>query len=185
MVDIPTTEPAEIIAGDTLKWKREDLSADYPASSWTLTYELRGPQQITITATADGDDFSVSVGTSTTAGWTAGDYWWAAYVSDGTDRYRVDGGTLTIKPDLATTGAVYDGRSHAKKVLDAIEAVIEGRASKDQMSYTIAGRSLARTPIADLLRLRDSYKAEYKAEQKAEKIDRGVKTGDKILTRFV
>jgi len=39
-------------------------------------------------------------------------------------------------------------------VLDAIEALIEGAATTDQQSMTIAGRSLARRTFAELMELR-------------------------------
>ena len=38
--------------------------------------------------------------------------------------------------------------------------MIEGRASKDQQSYTINGRTLVRTSIAELLQLRKTYQDE-------------------------
>ena len=181
-VTIPTTEPTEIRAGDSVKWTRS--LSDYPASTWTLSYALRGPGEIDITASADGDDHSVSELPATTAGWTEGIYNWVAKVTDGTDTYTIDEGTVEILEDLAAVTGAYDGRSHAKKVLDAIEAVIEGRASQDQMSYTIAGRSLARTPIPDLLKLRDRYRAEYAQEGRAEKAANSKGHAGRILARF-
>ncbi len=38
-ITIPETEPLEFYAGETVKWKRTDLS-DYPAPTWTLNYFL-------------------------------------------------------------------------------------------------------------------------------------------------
>ncbi len=55
--------------------------------------------------------------------------------------------------------------THARRMLNAIEAALEGRASKDTESYTIEGRSLSRTPIPDLLRLRAIYRREVAAEE--------------------
>ena len=37
-----------------------------------------------------------------------------------------------------------DVRTHAEKVFEALEALIEGRPTKDVTSYSIAGRSLTR-----------------------------------------
>jgi hypothetical protein len=70
---------------------------------------------------------------------------------------------------------------HVEKVLDAIEAVIENRASQDQMSYSIKGTTLSRTPIADLLLLRREYKEEYKMELLKKDTDEG--KGFKMLVR--
>ena len=137
MADTPTIEPAEIVAGDTLSWRREDLTADYPACSWTLTYVLAGPQKHTISASADPDfpeAFLVSVPAADTANYQAGNYWWAAYVSKDAERYQIATGQITVKENLSAASAGYDGRSHARKVLDALEAVLEGKATRDTLS---------------------------------------------------
>ena len=39
-ITIPETEPLEFYAGETVKFKRTDLS-DYPAPTWTLYYVLQ------------------------------------------------------------------------------------------------------------------------------------------------
>ncbi len=187
MAEIPNTEPTEIIAGDTTKWKRIDLS-DYPASTWTLKYVFRGPSVQNITAIADGNNFSVTISAAISANWVAGDYVWEAYVTKGAgenlERYRIDSGYLKVKPNLEGVAGIYDGRTYVKKVLDAIEATIEGTATKEQASITVAGRTLTRRTIEELLALRDKFRVEYVAEQKAEKIKNGLATGGKILTRF-
>ena len=37
----PETEPATIIAGDRIAWKRTDLGGDYPPASYALSYKAR------------------------------------------------------------------------------------------------------------------------------------------------
>jgi len=170
----PETEPTQIIAGDRAAWKRTDLGTDYAPASYSLKYSARledsGSTEIEITASESGSDYIIEVSQSTTAAYTAGVYHWQAYITRTSDseRVTVDSGTWEIKVnrDAATT----DPRNHVKKVLDAIESVIEGRASKDQESYSIQGRALSRTPIADLITLRDKYRAEWVREQRAERI---------------
>lgn len=184
MSEIATTEPESKIAGDTWKWNRADLVSDYPASTWTLTYYFTNTSaNFAIVATASGESFAISVAAATTAAYTAGVYHWQAFVDDGTDRYFVDSGTMEVLPDLAEAGSV-DRRTHAEKTLDAIEAVIEARATKDQSSYTIEGRTLERTPIADLIKLRDRYRAEVIRQKRIERINRGQDPGGRSKVRF-
>ena len=183
MVEIPTLEPNELVAGDTLRFTRS--LADYPAGQgWSLDYNLRGPAVINWTSAADGDSHKIEVTAATTAAYTAGLYEIAGFAKKGTERFRIYHGTLEIRPNLAAVAGTYEARSHAQRVLDAIEAVIEKRASKDQESYAIAGRQLSRTPLADLLVLRDRYRGEVAREEKAERIRQGLGTGGRILTRF-
>jgi len=184
MPDIPEFEPASFEAGTTVQWTK-DLSADYPADAgWALEYTfIHSSSKFTVNATASGKEFAVTIAAATTAAYTVGIYSWIARVSKAGEVFTVDSGHCEVLKNIAAA-TTYDHRTHVKKVLDAIEAVIENRASKDQMSYQISGRTLERTPIADLLVLRDRYKADYLRELKAEKIANGFRPGGKILTRF-
>tara|TARA_R110002012_G_scaffold98074_1_gene235269 strand:+ start:3997 stop:4581 length:585 start_codon:yes stop_codon:yes gene_type:complete len=173
-LNYPEIEPAEIIAGDRASWKRTDLGTDYPPASYSFKYAARlensGATEIEITASESGDEYIVEVGQAVTANYKAGTYHWQAYITRTSDseRITVDSGTWQILANRDATNS--DPRNHVKKVLDAIESVIEGRASKDQENYSIQGRSLSRTPIADLIMLRSKYRAELVQEQRAERI---------------
>lgn len=182
-------EPTEVRAGDTVKWTRDDLTATYPASGgWSLDYYLRNATaSIDIGTSANAEDpdaFDVDETAATTAGWAAGEYRWIARVSKGAEVYTVETGTLLVKANLAAAGGV-DDREHAEKVLTAIEAVIEGRASKDQASYTIGNRSLSRTSLPDLLALRDKYRKEVARLRAEERLAQGLNSGRTVHTRFV
>jgi len=169
-------EPATVIAGDRIAWKRSDLDVDYPVASYSLTYSARlegsGTTEIALTATESGTDYIVEVPAATSAAWTVGRYHWQAYIirTSDSERVTVDSGVWEVRAnrDAATT----DPRTHARITLEAIEAVIEGRATKDQLSYSIAGRSLSLTPVADLLLLRSTYQAEVKQQEQLEQYNR-------------
>lgn len=181
--ETPTTEPAELRAGLTWEWDRNDL-ADYPATTWTLKYwfkRMGGTDKFTITATANGSAFSVSLSAATNAAYVADTYTWVAIVTAGSEAFEVDRGTVKLLPRYDQDTAL-DDRTHAKKVLEAIEAVLESRASKDQEEYAIGNRSLKRTPLKDLLALRDKYRAEVFAEQLAENARNGMQGGKLTVT---
>lgn len=174
-----------LIVGDTLDFLT--TVEDYPpADGWTLKYRLVprvSGTAITITAATEGTDYRVQESPTTTAAWTAGEYTWNSWVEKSGARYTVDQGLITLEVNPATITA-HDGRSHARKVLDAIDAVIESRATLDQMEYAINGRSLKRTPIGDLLKLRQHYKTQVDSEVKAAKMAAGIHPGGKIQFRF-
>jgi hypothetical protein len=183
MSTIPTIEPAAVTAGDTITWKR--ALPDYPASGgWVLSYILlSSTNKITITGSASGDDHLISVPAATSAAYLAGTYAWQAYVTKATDRITIGSGSLIINKNFAAL-TTSDTRSHAKKVLEAIESVLEGTASNDQQELTINGTTLKRKSIADLLKLRQFYLNEYQNEQKAEKLAAGLGSGNRIMVRF-
>ena len=183
-----TTEPAEIVAGDTLIWKRTDLGTDYANGSYTLSYKARlegtGSTVITITASASSDDYLVNVAAGTTASYSTGVYRWQAYITRDSDsaRVTVDSGTFEVAANRSASTA--DPRSHVKIMLDKIESILEGRADGDVAAYSINGRSLTKLAIPDLLMWRDRYRAEYLREVRAERRDNGQGTGSTVLARF-
>lgn len=182
MTDISTTEPIQFTAGDTVRWCK--FLEDYLAGDgWVVTYALRGASVIDLTAAASGDDHLITITAAESAEFAAGNYWWQSYATKAGERFQVDTGNLTIKENLAAA-TTFDGRSHVKKVLDALEATIAGKASRDQLSYSIAGRSLSRMSAEDVITWRDKYRAEYQQEVKAEKIRKGLGNNSIIRVRF-
>jgi hypothetical protein len=185
---IPINEPDRLMAGNTAKWIRS--VPDYPASDgWALSYALvqksgTGGQAVTFSATASGDDFLVNVPGNTTAQWPAGEYAVQGYVSKAGDRFCVFEGTLTVAPNFAA-GQAGDVRSHARKVLDAIEAVLEKRATQEILEWTIEGTQLRKAAVNDLLALRDRYKTIVLKEEARERARQGRPNRRRILTQFV
>ena len=183
----PTSEPNELQLGDFWAWKRTDLSTDYPTASYSLSYEFNlvdgsTAANFTLTATESNDEYIIEV--SNTTSYTSGEYNWVSYITRSSDsaRIKLSEGFTEIQENYATTTSSV--RSHAKKVLDAIEAVIENRATMDQSSMSIAGRSLSRLTIDELLQFRDRYKAEYLKEVKKARIKNKKDSGNTIKVRF-
>lgn len=172
--------PDKIQAGDSLQFT--DSLTNYDAATWTLTYTLINENlRVSFSSTASGSDHYTNVAPATTAKWTKGTYKYLATVSDGSDRFTVGSGTVRILADILEPS---DQREHCEKVLDAIEAVIEGKATLDQSSYSIAGRSLSRYSPAELLAWRDKYKQEVKSLRQAEKVAAGLGSGRLVKVRF-
>jgi len=182
MADIPTTEPSDIRAGDTIKWKK--TLADYPASEYTLSYRLiSGANTIDVTATADGDTHSIEIAASTSDDYVAGEYEWFAFVTKGSERYTVERGTLTV---LANPATATDCRTDAKKILDDLTAAYKTYiASRGHIaSYSIAGRAMTFRSAEEILKQITFWETKVRAEQAADKISQGLGSGRKVLTRF-
>lgn len=130
---------------------------------------MRGPQSIDVPAVDDGNGQVLRVNATETAGWLPGVYWYSLRATRGTDVKAMESGQITILPDLASAGDGYTATTHAQRTLAAIEAVIERRATNDQERYRINNRELWRTPLADLLKLRDVYRLEVQRELAAER----------------
>jgi len=181
---IPDREPEQFRAGDTLKFKIY-VPDFYPADGWVMSYDfVSASGNYTVTGTDNGDgSHLISETAANTAKWAPGTYSFQGYVTKGQERYTLRTGQIEILQNLATQSNI-DTRSHVKKVLDALEATIEGKASKDQQSYTIAGRTLSRLSPSELIKWHNHYKALYAKEVREERIRRGLGHHGIIRTRM-
>lgn len=158
--------PTLITAGDSLSLT---ITTDFSAADgFTIDVNFTGPAGTATTynystTTVDDHTFLLKVLPAVTATYEEGHYVYALVATDQTDEYTIESGTLEVllRSDLIGSG---DFRTHARKVLDAIEAVIEGRATHDQENQTLGDRTIGRTPINDLLRLQKYYENKVAAE---------------------
>lgn len=188
----PEKEPTQLVIGDRWLWKRTDLGGDYPPASYSLKYSLRlansTASEIEISANESGSDYLVEVAAATTAGYTAGRYYWQLYITRTSDSERLLLGRGVVDVLKNQDAAAVDPRTHARKVLDAIEAVMENRATKDQEEYSIgsggSSRSLKRTPLPELLRLRSVYQQAVNSEEAALKLENGTGLPRRVQVRF-
>lgn len=157
--------PSRITAGFT--FRRLVTQTAYPAPDWVLSVVLRGPRAITLTATPEGTQHRLEALPAATREWLGGAYAYSvrATSADGADVVELERGSCQVDAGLDGLEDGHDARSHARKVLDSINAVIEKRATQDQARYVINNRELERTPIADLLLLRDRYAAMVRQEE--------------------
>ena len=153
--------PTSVIAGDTLKFTIN--SSPYTVTDgFGINVNFVGPSgnptQYTEAAASTADTtFELSVAPAVTALYAEGHYNYAIVADDDTDEFTLEQGTfeVTLRADL---NANNDLRTHARKTLDAIEAVIEGRATKTHLNHTIGGRSIQYMSPRDLIEFRKYYK---------------------------
>lgn len=148
--------PKNIAAGvnfTATAWRPE-----FSGAEWSLVLLLRGPSSIDVVADRNVSRHVWDVPASETAAWPPGAYAYQVRATrDDGDAVIVDSGHCTIAPDFASLPAGAETRSPNRIALAAIEAVIAKRATQDQERYRINNRELYRTPIADLIRLRNHY----------------------------
>ncbi|MGA9855101.1 MAG: hypothetical protein WBR29_07490 [Gammaproteobacteria bacterium] len=170
-----------------MQWLR--TFSNYDPVNYTLSYALMPTTGsiITITAVDYGDHatFEVNVAGATTEAWVPSDnYIWQAYMKDGSgNRTTLFNGRIKIKPDFATA-AVANYQSAVKQTLDALYALVQNKASSDQMNYTIRGRSLSRMTPKEILDWIDFYEELFDREKRSEAIAQGKGNKGKIVVRF-
>lgn len=157
--------PNQIKAGTTFKFSL-NLTA-YPATDWTIYAYLRGAHAIDMQSEPQGNMHVFNISASVTKEYKAGHYGYSlrAIHIESEEVDELEAGAIEVRADLSTVSIGQDFRSHARKTLDALEAVIEGRASLDQERYRLNNRELYRTPLETLKKLRDQYRAEVSREE--------------------
>jgi len=159
-------EPTKLHAGDSVTWAREARA--YPsADGWALSFSLRGPGSLDVAST-DGEPYQFRMTSSQTRTLPPGAYHWACYAVREDERQTLGSGRLEVLVDLQQV-ETFDGRSHARRMLDLIEAALEKRIPKDQQSYEIDGMKLDRIPVERLEALRTRYRREVAAESRRGK----------------
>lgn len=165
----PETEPTTLAVGARWAWKRPDITEAYPTASYTLKYRLilqtSDKLNIEITASKTGSEHVVEVSQASTALYSAGSYAWQAIIIRDSDAEElvVDRGYVELIADFGDQAT--DARSWVYRTLQNIRATIEGSATKEQASYSIGGRSLARRSYQELLELEKEFSARWKQEQ--------------------
>ena len=186
--------PAQIRAGDTIKWRdaagQDNLGNAITSADWTLKYYLRtntASEGATITGSAFGNGWELTISAATSADFDAGDWYWQAIATKDTEKVTLGAGQLEVLAALEYSGTpgALDGRTQAQKDLDAVQAAIRALVSGGVVKqYTIGNRSLTKYDLNDLLALESKLKAEVKREQKAALIANGLGNPHNLFVRF-
>ena len=185
----PEGEPAKIVVGDFLQWKKTSLATNYPPATHSAEYVARiaagSTAEIKIAAVERTDYYLFQATSAASAAFEIGDYHWQLEVTQTStsNRIVVETGQFEVFADLDNSGA--DPRSHAEIMLDKIEGLLIGRADKDVSSYSIQGRSISKMTISDLLLWRDYYRKEVVKQKRDSAIALGKPTKTTMKVRFL
>jgi hypothetical protein len=184
----PETVPDDLTIGSRWAWKNTGITEVYPTTLYTLrfVFSLQESTQTPISITAAKTDSAhiVEVGQSTTSTYSNGLYLWNSIIIRDSDSEEVVIGEGFTNFGYDLTALTGDSRSHNYKVLQAINATIEKTATKEQESYSIAGRSLSRRSITELMMLKNEYEQLWKEELKAIKRKQGIATNDRVQIKM-
>jgi len=177
----PDAEPRSVVAGERWAWTRSDITEAYPTATYTLEYRLAqqdsSHSDITFQAGKESSAHVVEVAAATTTGYDTGDHVWQAVVIRDSDSEEIVVSSGFIKVNIGANSG--DVRTWERKTLDAIRAVLENTASKEDEEYSIAGRSLKRRSIEDLLMMEKEFSARVKAQEEEVNMENGRSTGRK------
>lgn len=168
-----------------MQWERT-VADYYYDEGWRLTYHIRGSigtLDVSTSAASDGKSFAAEITTAQTTELPNGLYSLIGIVASGTDSREAYSGSLMILPNPSTLTAGHDPRSHAKKMLEALQsAQIMG--GHRIVSYTIFGeRSVTMMTSEQWTREFAFWEDRVNWEKKAEALKRGERIGVGIRFR--
>jgi hypothetical protein len=188
------------VAGTTMNFSV--TAPGFPSTEgWTLRYYLTArfttptQAQITFEAAANTDGtYQIQLSPFQT-NWAAGAYGWRREVQKGDEKHALTGaeeqGEVDVRANPTALTQGYDSRSHARKVLAAIEASLEGRATSadlELVSYTIGDRSQTFAPgerMEQLLELHSKYKWLVDNEDARARLAAGLPNPRNVFVRFI
>lgn len=179
-----------LTAGDSASWHDDPwidaARARLTSADWTLSYHLRGPSQVSLTAVADSDGWRTSISTAASALLQPGTYAWAAYLSRAEERVTIGTGSLNLVADLAAVDGPLDARSLAEKALADCEAALGSFKSSNGKvkSYSIGNRQTEFHSLLDLMQLRDFWQKRVNKERAAAAVANGHGNPRRLLVRF-
>lgn len=187
--------PSLITAGDSVSWTDyafpDPQGASVGSIDYTLTYSFRGPgTPLDLTGTSQGTGWLFNMTAAQSALFNAGNgnltWFWQAYAVKALVRVTAGDGTLVVKPNFSViTSTTFDASSQAEKILKAIEAEIQARIDGGAtVEYTIGTRSLKKEPLAELLKLRSSYRNIVSRERRSQMIKNGLGNPSRVGVRF-
>jgi len=151
-----------------------------------MTYCFRGNglSSLDVVSSASGSSHLLSILTTDSANLIPGEYSVAGYAIVTGKRIQVWRGKIIVTVNLQTLDPGADTRTQARRTLDAVELVIEGRASSSILNSIVDGTTLNRLMPEQLLKLRDRYKTIVLKEEAAEMAAQGRSSTNNIFTRF-
>lgn len=182
-IETLTGLPASLVAGDSLQWTR--VIADYSADDgWSVSTHFRTDRggRLEVEMSGSGTTWTGTLTGAQTAILQPGVISWHVVVSKTTDRVTIANGEIRILPDPMADREP----THAERMLEAIESLIEGRLSRDAAErYTINGQSIDRMTSEDIRKWRDYYRSEVAAQRNRDRQFRGGVSRRIVRTRFV
>lgn len=159
-----TCFPSAFTAGETVRLQL--TFGDYPASrGWSAALKLNkaGETVVSVAGSATGDGFLFVITAAVSALMAAGQWTWAARVTDGTDVKTAQAGDFTLLPDYSATIA----KSTTQLQLEAANTAFSTLIADPLASVSFNGQSFAYSNRMELFDIIERLQAKVNQENSA------------------
>jgi len=187
--------PYEITAGTTIKWVDEattaGLNETISSPNWTLKYYLRTNKFnkghiATGTQYQDSSGWEFTISASDSGNFDAGDWYWSAVATKGTDVFKLGDGQLVVRQSLIYSGTPngIDNRTQNEKDLHSVTAAIRAMVEDKAQEYSIGNRTFKRIDLDKLENLQAKLKSRVASEKRYSLISQGLGDPKNLYVRF-
>lgn len=186
MAELPSTLPATLVRGDSLRMRFE-FPGYSPDDGWGVAVPLVGPVNTDLSVSVDGQGWIVTLSAgSSLEDILPGRYAWSVQLENpNTDeRVTVLSGFMQVSEDPGNLQPPIEQRSFARRALEALETALLGRSGDTLTSFAIDGRSYTFASHADLMAYRMRLRQEIADEDAAAAAERGESAGRVAWVQF-
>lgn len=162
------TVPEYLYIGDSFNLFWTPLPELVPTSGYSAALLFNGPASPSVNAVVDGSRYKFVITTAISDALLVGYYKAIVQITKSGEKHSFVVGMLEVKPSLPDVEFKnIDQRSFNKRMLDAIEAWMEHKATNYQIDIIrseVQDRDIERIPHMELVKLRDYYKKMVDAE---------------------
>lgn len=174
-------------AGDSINWQI-DFTNFKSIDGYLLNLVfVNTKDKFTVNSNGNTDgSFSVAIAGTVTSNYKNGKYLLFIVLTRLSDNFtkQIEYGYLEIKENILHV-AELDNRTHAEKMIELINLILEGKIEDDVSSYSINGRQLNKYSFKELIELRNQYKLEVEAEKIKKDIkEKGFSNRNKLKILF-
>ena len=186
--------PQFMQAGDTLAWRdsaRQINDVNYTAGVYTLSYAIRGPSVLDVTAVTSGDQggWETTITGSASADLLPGRYRWSAYLTDiatGLIRVTAGMGDFYVRANVfaQTAGATTD--TFAQAALKAAEQALADFTSSGgkPQEYSVGDKKFRFATVGEIYQALQYWNAVVTSETAQEQLQQGLGNPRRAFLRF-
>lgn len=139
------------------------LGSDTPTEDWEVYLYLTTPSSsVEVEGLRNGDDWVFVFNSSETAALAARKHQAAIVAKKGAAADLIAEFTAVVKPDPTKA---HDRRTQAERTLDAVRAMLEGKATDDQQMVQYDGRTISRYTFEALIQLENKLTRRVQRER--------------------
>lgn len=161
-IDVKTSLPSRLVAGDTYHWKNTPEDID-DVTSYVVVFRSVTDSDISFSVTGSDQTtyFLFELSGSTTAALDGGDFAITKVITESGGRKSETAGKLILLPNPDNDPQ----KSFNQRIVNLLEQHIEGRLPEGLESHEIGGVPINKLSFLDAQRLLSEYKARLEAER--------------------